>query len=85
MELLTLQFPIGEESLGQQFLNHVAADLAELFVAPFVEVGEFVVVEAQQMQDRAVQVFDVMDRVDCLTAKLIGGADRVAGVDAASG
>jgi hypothetical protein len=60
--------PKGEGESSQQFFNYAAAGLGELFVAAFVEVGEFIVVKAQQMQDRAVDVFHVVDGVDGLAA-----------------
>src|SRR5262245_33308790 len=53
---------------GEQFFDHTAVGLGQLFVAAFVEVGELVVVEAQEMQDRAVEVFDVVNGVDGLAS-----------------
>src|SRR5687767_4656984 len=61
--------------LPQQLLDHRSARLAKLFIAAFVEVGELVVVQAQQVQERDVQVLDRMGDFDGLPAQLVGRAD----------
>ena len=40
---------LGARRLGDDFGNHLAAELAELFETAGVEVGEFAVVEAEKM------------------------------------
>ena len=54
-------------------------------VAAGVAVGELFVVEAQQVQDRGVQVVDVDLVLDRLEAELVGRAVDVAALDAAAG
>ena len=50
-----------------------------------MEVSELIVVQAKQVQQRDVEVADVVDAFDGVVAKLVGGADRLAGFDAAAG
>src|SRR5437868_14326781 len=70
---------------GDQFLDDLTADLAELLEPAAVEVGQLGIVQPEQVQDRGVQVADWVDCLDRLLADLVGGADDVAGPDAAAG
>src|SRR5687767_4207926 len=62
-----------------------APGLAELLEAAFVEISELVVGEAQEVQQRNVEVADVMDIFDSARAQLVGRADRAARLNAAAG
>ena len=55
----------------------MAAELAELFVAAGVKVGEFVVVKPEQMQERDVEIADGMGDLDGLGADLVGATDEI--------
>lgn len=46
--------------------------------------GELVVIEAEQMRQRGVQIAHVMSLLDGFRASLVGGADAVAGFAAAA-
>ena len=52
----------------------IAGDVGQAEVAAGVAVGELRVVEAQQVQDRGVQIVDVNSVLDGLEAELVGGA-----------
>lgn len=67
-----------------QLLDHPAAELGELFVSPGVVVGEAVVIEAEEVEDGAVDVADVVDAIDGFGSDLVGGSDGVAGFRAAT-
>ena len=53
-------------------------------IAAGVAVGQLLVIEAQQVQDRRVQVVDVNAALDRVPAKLVGGSVDVARFDAAA-
>ena len=63
---------------ANQLLDDLAVDVGQPEVAAGVAVGELLVVEAQQMEDRGVQVVDVDLVLDGLEAELVGGAMDVA-------
>src|SRR4051812_25264363 len=71
--------------LRDQFLNHTPSKLGKLLEPPRVEEGELVVIQAQQTQQRDVQVADVMHRVHGFGSSFIGGADGVSSLHAAAG
>ena len=72
-------------SLGQQFFDDRAADVGEAEVAALEAVGELRVVEAQQVQQRGVQIVDVDAVFDDVEAEVVGSAEREARLDAAAG
>src|SRR4051812_49371277 len=65
--------------------DDLAVDVGEPEVAAAVAVGELLVVDAHQMQDRRVQVVHVDLVGDGGDAELVGGAVDVAPLDAAAG
>ena len=60
-------------------------DVGQAEVAAGVAVGEGLVVEAEEVEDRGVEVVDVDLVLDGLEAELVGGAVDVAALDAAAG
>ena len=58
--------------LCQDRLDHVAGDIGQAEVAAVVAVGQLRVVEAEQVQDRGVQVVDADAVDDGLVADLVG-------------
>ena len=60
--------------LRQYLLHHAAAHVGQAVVAAGVAVGQPLVVEAQQVQDRRVQVVDVDLVLDRVPAELVGRA-----------
>ena len=60
-------------SLGQNLVDHSAADVGQTEVAALETVGQPFVVDAQQMQHRGVQVVDVHDVFDGVVAEFVGG------------
>ena len=50
-----------------------------------VAVGELLVIEAHELEDGRLQVVNMDLVLDGLEAKLVGGADRLAALDAAAG
>ena len=71
--------------LCEQFFHHPAVDVGQAEIAAGVAVGELFVVEAQQVQDRRVQIVDVDVVLDGREAELVGGAVDVAALHAAAG
>jgi hypothetical protein len=74
-----------EIDLRDEFLDDLAAELAELLETTGVVIAEFIVVEAEEAQERAMDVADVVDFVHGSHAGLVGGTDGVAGFHAAAG
>ena len=60
---------------GQDFADDVAVDVGQAEVAALEAVGQLGVVEAQQVQDRGLQVVDVDAVLDGVEAELVGLAD----------
>src|SRR5438128_9078765 len=69
----------------QDSLHHLAEVVREPEIASVVAVGQFLVVEPQQPQDRGVQVVHVYFVLDRARAKLICRAVNRAAFDAAAG
>ena len=69
---------IGPRGSRHHLLDHLAVDVGQAEVAAGVAVGELLVVEAEQVQDRGVQVVDVDLVLDGGEAELVGGAVDVA-------
>ena len=67
------------------FPDHLAVYVRQTEVAAGVAVGQPLVVEAQQVQNRRVQVVDAGRLVDGLEAEVIGGAVNRAAAHAAAG
>ena len=82
-------FSSGQGSInqtsGDQFLNDLAAELAELLVPAGGVVGQLVVVESQEVQPGDVDVTDMVDALHRLGSDLIGRPDSMAGLAPASG
>ena len=55
-------------------MDHVTVNIGEAEIATAVTEGELLVVHAQQVQDRGVQVVDVHAILDSVYAELIRGA-----------
>ena len=70
---------------GHQFFDHLAAGLARLFEATFMEVGELVAVETEKVQEGDVEVTNVVDFFDGLAAEVVRGADGLAGDEGREG
>src|SRR5579883_857028 len=70
---------------GEQFANDPAVDVGQAHVAAAVEIGQERMVEAQQVQDRGVQVVDVDLDVDGSVAELVGHPVSMAPSDAPAG
>src|SRR5688500_11094281 len=75
----------GRIASGDDFADDVARDVGQAEVAAGVAVGELLVVEAQQMEDRGMQVVDAGRVFLGLEAELVGRAIDGAATDAAAG
>ena len=62
-------------SSRQQLLHHVAVHVGQPEVAALEAEGQLRVIEAQQVQDRRLQVVDVDAVLDGDEAELVGGAE----------
>ena len=71
--------------LSNEFVNNAAFNVRQPEVAAGVAVGELLVVEAQEVQNRGVQVVDVDAVLDGLEAEVVGRAVDVAAAHAAAG
>src|SRR5262245_14321249 len=69
----------------QNLLHDPAVDVGEPVVATAVTIGEPLVIEAHEVQDRRVQVVDVDLALQGMPAKLVGGAVHVPAAHAAAG
>ena len=67
-----------------QFPNHLPAELTELLVSTRMKVRQFVIIEAQQMEQGDVEVADRMDSFDGGVAEFVGCADDSPFLDAAA-
>src|SRR6266852_6055866 len=73
-------------SSRQRLLNHPSMlHPRQPLVQPLVEEAEPLVIETHQLQDRRVQVADVMAFLLGAEAQLVGAADRLAAFDAGAG
>ena len=70
--------------LPQQFLDHLAAGLRKLLEPPPVEVRELVVVQAEDVQQRHVQILDWMHDFDGRVSDLVRCAHDVPGLHPAA-
>ena len=68
--------------LGEDFVDDVALDVGEAEVAAGVAVGEFFVIETEEMEDGGVEVVDVDAVLGGLESEVVGGAVDVAAFDA---
>ena len=68
-----------------QLADHIAVDVGQAEIPPGVAEGELLVIEAQQVQHRGVQVVNVDVFSDRMKAEFVGGAVDVAALDAAAG
>jgi hypothetical protein len=66
-------------------VDDFAFDVGEAHVAAVVEVGEFGVVEPEQVEDGGMEIVHLLGLVDGFEAVFIGGADDGAAFDAAAG
>src|SRR5262249_50225411 len=73
------------DRLSQQLADHVAVDIGQPIIAALEAIDEPGVIEAEQMQDRRLQIVDVDLVLDHFEAKLIGLAVAVAAARAAAG
>src|SRR5205823_4033476 len=71
--------------LCQEFLHHFSRHVSQAEVAALEFVSELSVIEAEELQDRGVQVVDVDGILDDVPAEFIGLAEDGAGFDAATG
>ena len=71
--------------LGQNTADHVAVDVGEPARCAVVVIGEPFVVEAEQVEDRRVEVVNVDDVFDGLVAEFVGGAEAEPVLDAGAG
>ena len=59
---------------GEDFFNDAAVDVHEAKVAAVEAIDQLLVVEAEHVKDRRVQVVHVHPSLDCLMAELVGRA-----------
>src|SRR4051794_9471307 len=80
------RFPTGRApGSGQYLADDATVDVGQAEVAAGVAVGEGLVVEAEQVEDRGVEVVDVDGVGHGLVAEVVGGAVDVAPLDASPG
>src|SRR4051794_38538432 len=78
-----LAWPCTRDS--DDLLDHLALDEGEPLVAAQVGIGEAVLVEPELVEDRGVDVAEVVGTLDCVQADRVGGANDLASLDAAAG
>ena len=72
-------------TLGEEVFDDVAVDVGEAEVAAGVGVGEFFVIEAEEVEDGGVHVVHVDFVGDGVVAEVVGFAEGEAGFDAGAG
>src|SRR5262249_27812397 len=70
--------------LRKDLLDDVAEHVGESEIAARVAIGQLLVIDSEQMQDRRVQVVDVDLPLDGTVAVLVGRAVRETALDAAA-
>lgn len=78
------QSPFFNSLLGQNFADHISEDVGKPVVAAGVAIRQPFVVEAQQMQQRGVQVVDVDTTFFHLEPELVGHTVAHSRFDAAA-
>ena len=76
---------MSSQQSGDQVLDDLAVHVGQAEVSAGVAVGELFVVEAEEVEDRGVQVVDVHLVLDGLEPEVVGGAVDVTPFDAAAG
>src|SRR6266851_3787589 len=76
--------PEGRRS-SEHFLHEAPAKPGQPLVKSLIEVGQLLVIQAEQVQDRGVKIGDVAWVVDSPEAELVGRADGLAALDAGAG
>ena len=71
--------------LGEDRLNELAVHISEPEIATLKSIGQFFVIEAEQMQNRRVQIVHVHFVAHDPEAEFIGFAKNGAGLDASAG
>ena len=72
----------GQKAIGELV---IAADVGQPLLAALEEIRQLAVVQAEQLEDRGVQVVDVHAVLDGAEAEFVGGADDLAPLDPAAG
>src|SRR5207302_437959 len=75
---------IAEADLRQQLLDHFPAHVGEAEVAALEAEGEFLVVEAQEMEDGRLEIVNVDSVLSREESELVAGADGGAGLNDAA-
>ena len=73
------------DALGQKLLHHISMHVGQTEWPALEPVGQLGVIEAQQMQDRGVQVVHVHLVFRDIEAELVAFAERESRLDAAAG
>src|SRR5438309_2832805 len=76
---------LADVGLGEDVVHHATVNVGQPEVAAAVAVGEFLVVNAQQVKNGGVEVMDVHGLIDGVHAEIVGGAVHHAALDAAAG
>src|SRR6185369_14000926 len=71
--------------LSQQLFHHFPAYISQPIVAALEAVGQLEVVQAEQVENRRVQIVDVNFFLDRVKTEFVGRAQDNAGFDAAAG
>ena len=72
------------ERSADQALNDLATELAQLLKPTCVVIGQSIVIESEQSQQRDVEITNVMNLIDGRGARFVGRTDNVARVAAAA-
>src|SRR6476620_10441653 len=73
------------KSLDQQVVYDLAFDVGKTKVAALKSIGQFRVIEAEQMQERGVEIVDVDFVFDHMETELVGFSERESGFETAAG
>src|SRR4051812_20973020 len=76
---------IRDATSGEDVCHHAAVHVGEAEIAALEAVGEPLVVEAELVEERGVEIVDVDGVFDGVEAEVVGAAVAQAGLDAAAG
>ena len=70
---------------SQDLPQHLAVDIGQSEISPLISVGQFGMIDAQQVQYRRIEIEDADRVASDVIAEIVGLSDRQAGLDASTG
>src|SRR5262245_66301128 len=74
----------GTHESGEQLTDDLSADIGQAELASLESVGESLVIQSHQMEDRRVEIVNFDRILDDVVAEIVGASERDAGLDTAA-